>query len=126
MTGLKVYVASKWENKRRVREVMGMLELSGHEITYDWTHQEVDTRTQAIRDLRGVVDADVYVGIFEEEASYKGALVEMGAALALGKPVYILGDWSGIDQCIFFRHPHIRRGENAFVRDLLVSRGEAH
>ena len=117
--GLRVYVASKWENKQRVREIMYMLQAVGHEITYDWTTCEVSNRQQAILDLRGVADADVFVGIFEQEASYKGALVELGAALALGKPVYILGDASVTRDCIFLKHPHVRRGENAFVRDLL-------
>jgi hypothetical protein len=116
---MKVYVASKFENKERVREIMYLLQQVGHTITYDWTRCEVNNREQAILDLRGVADCDVFVGIFEEDVTYKGALVELGAALSVGKPVYILGDAPTIRTCIFFKHPHIRRGEGAFMRDLL-------
>jgi nucleoside 2-deoxyribosyltransferase len=106
---MKVYVASKWENKPRVKEIMTILREHGHTITYDWTECEVSNVEQAILDLRGVADADILVGVFEKDTAYKGSLVELGAALALGKPVYILGDAPVIYDCIFFRHPHVRR-----------------
>lgn len=116
--GLKVYVASKFEEKERVREVMNLLRAVGHEITHDWTQVEQFTRLAAMKDLRGVTDADVLVGIFEKPLKYKGAYVELGAALALGKPVYILGD--AARKCIFLKHPNVRLGQAAFDRDLVM------
>jgi nucleoside 2-deoxyribosyltransferase len=104
---MKVYVASKWENKDRVRGVMFTLETLGHTITYDWTQHDAAPVQQAILDMRGVTDADVVVGIFEEELSYAGALMEVGGAIALGKPVYILGHASVTGRAIFFQHPHV-------------------
>ena len=118
--GLKIYVAGKYEEKERIREVMNILRGVGHTITVDWTEDAQNTRQQAIKDLRGVADADIYVGVFEKDLPYKGALVELGAALALGKPVYILGDAVHVKNCIFLRHPAVRRGEDAFNRDLIV------
>lgn len=117
---MKIYVASKWENKLRVQEIQQLLRMAGNTITYDWTNCELpQNRAQAIMDLRGVADADVFVGVFEQDVRYNGALVELGAALALGKPVYLLGDAPVLNKCIFVKHPHVRRGESAFVRDLL-------
>lgn len=118
--GLLVYVATKFENKKTAKEYMDLLKQAGHTISHDWANAEEVSRKQALMDLRGVADCDVFVGIFDKELAYKGALVELGAALALGKPVYIIGEWSGIHECIFFRHPGIRFGEDAFSRDLLV------
>lgn len=118
--GLCIYVAGKWELKARVREVQNMLQQCGHVITHDWTkHEAGDFRRDSIIDLRAVADADVFVGIFEEDVPYAGALCELGAALALGKPCYILGNAPITERCIFFYHPHIRRGELPFMRDLL-------
>ena len=35
----RVYVAGKWEDKRRVKEVQNILIEAGHAITFDWTRQ---------------------------------------------------------------------------------------
>jgi hypothetical protein len=98
---------------------MAMLRLAGHEITFDWTDCTIFDMQQAIHDLRGVVDSDVFVGIFEDDVPYNGALVEFGAALVLGKPCYLIGDAPTVDRCIFAKHPNVRRGYNAFLRDLV-------
>lgn len=118
--GLKCYVASKFENKRTVQQYMDLLKQAGCLITHDWVAADIASRKQAMLDLRGVADCDVFIGIFDQEVAYKGALVELGAALALGKPVYIVGNWSGMQECIFFKHPGIRFGDAAFTRDLLA------
>ena|SRR5437762_12072580 len=117
---LKVYVAGKVEDKERVREIQTQLRQVGHTITLDWTTASQDSRQQALKDIRGVADADVFVGVFEEDYAYRGTLVEMGAALALGKPVYILGNATTVRRCIFMKHPNVRQGKDAFERDLIV------
>jgi nucleoside 2-deoxyribosyltransferase len=116
---MKIYVASKWEEKDRVQELMALLREAGHEITYDWTQCGTYNRTQAIHDLRGVADADVFVGVFEKDVPYAGALVELGIALALGKPIYIFGDAPVLARCIFLEYPGIQFGISAFVHDLI-------
>lgn len=118
--GLSCYVGSKYENKQVVREYMDLLKQAGNTISHDWTTAEQASRKAAMLDLRGVADCDVFVGVFDQEVDYNGTLVELGAALALGKPVYILGNWSGIKKGIFFKHPAVRFGDNAFTRDLLT------
>ena len=116
--GLKIYVAGKLEDKDRVRVIQAMLRNAGHEITVDWTTNSQNSRVQAIKDLRGVADADILVAVFEKDLPYKGTYVELGAALALGKPVYILGP--NARKCIFLKHPNVRQGEDAFNRDLIL------
>jgi nucleoside 2-deoxyribosyltransferase len=101
---MKVYVAGKWEEKERVREVQDLLKRHGHTITHDWTREEEDLNhiehfaTFALQDKQGVMGADAYVGVFEKDLKYKGAFAEMGIAVALGIPIYILGQYA--DKCV--------------------------
>src|SRR5205809_904896 len=118
-----IYVSTKWEEKDRAREIMALLKGAGHTISFDWTQAETVSAAQALLDFRGVRDADVVVCIFEENVPYRGALVEMGMGLALGKPIYVLGD-ALAGHLIFLSHPNVRLGENVFVRDLLSEGGE--
>jgi nucleoside 2-deoxyribosyltransferase len=114
---LSVYVATKWENKDEASVVMGQLRAAGYEISYDWTLAQVERWQQAMLDLKGVAEADIYLGLFQKEFPYTGALVEMGYALALGKPVYIL-EGSKCAQSLFFHHPNVRK-----IKDLSLFLG---
>lgn len=104
---MKFYVASKFENTARVREVIQELTQMGYYNTYDWTYSDGRNKNQAYLDLNGVLAADFLVGIFEEEYHYKGALVEMGVAIAQGIPIFILGDF--IDRMIFMELDSIQK-----------------
>ncbi len=108
---MRVYVASKFENHARVREVQEQLRAAGHTITYDWTRCAVMDILQAKKDLRGVLDAEVVVLIIEEDVPYRGALVELGIALGAAIPVYVLGTALD-DLCIFLKlgTPYLYRG----------------
>ena len=108
---MKIYVAGKWEEKKRVREVQQQLRDAGHTITYDWTLAElngVPSVDQALNDKQGVLGADAFVGVFEKDLAYKGAMTELGMALAKGIPCYILG--KACDNNIFITLPEIKRG----------------
>ncbi len=105
---MKLYVAAKWEDRERAREVMRQMVAEGHEITFDWTHSEQFSPEQAACDMRGVKDADALVFVAEKDLPFKGAYVEMGMALAWGKPIYLIG--TGIDACIFTVLPNVYRG----------------
>ena len=106
--GLRVYVAAKWEDRERAREVMNAFREAGDTITYDWTVDESSfSAKQAAADRQGVLDADIFVGVFEKELAYMGALVEMGMAAAHGIPIFIMGH--GIDKCIFTLLPEVER-----------------
>jgi len=105
---MKVYVATKLEEKERARAVMAELRAMGHTITYDWTTNDQVNQEQAMNDFEGVLEADALVLIAERDLPYCGTLVEFGMALALNIPVYVLGN--ALDRCIFMRLPEIYDG----------------
>jgi len=120
---LGIYVAGKWEEKEAVRTVMAQLREAGHYITYDWTVIESDgtrkqVEEQAKADRAGVISADAFVGVFEKDLAYSGALSEMGMALAMGIPVYLIGH--AIDRNIFTKLPEVRYG----IESLLNGNGD--
>jgi nucleoside 2-deoxyribosyltransferase len=111
---LRIYVATKWEESARARQVMVDLVFAGHTITYDWTQAEQFSEDQAMKDKFGVMSADALVFIAEKDRAYSGALVEFGIAVARGIPIYILGPY--IDQCIFTLLPQVHRGIDGIMK----------
>lgn len=105
---MRVYVAAKWEDRERAREVMYLLVKAGHQITYDWTICDQFSEEQAQRDVSGVLTANALVFIAEKDLHYKGAYVEFGIAVAQNIPIYVMGHY--IDQCIFTKLPNVYRG----------------
>lgn len=106
---MKLYVATKWEHRRRASTLMRQFEALGHTITYDWTQAQAEDVEQARLDLRGVLDADVFVGLFDTPGiRYRGSLVELGAACAIGIPCYIIGN--ELATCIFRHLPNVHQG----------------
>ncbi len=119
---MKYYVAAKWVDRDKAKSLMEKLTALGHEVTKDWTIDREDIpgypTINAVEDIRGVWQADTFVGIFTSDAVYRGALVELGAALALRKQVIIIG--KGMDSCIFISHPLVKKYSSvrSFVRSL--------
>lgn len=116
---MRIYVAGKWQDREDVRIWHNQLRARGHEITCDWTSHEYPGEGQehlltdyALADIKGVQDCDVLIALFEVEYAYRGAFVEIGAALALGKRILILGHAG--DSCIFMNHPLVRIFDNAW------------
>ena len=112
---MKVYVASKYQERETIRELYDILRSHGHEITVDWTNHDVfpdDAEEEklgefACDDVRGVQECDSMIIYMVNEHQYKGAWVEMGVALALNKPVFVLGNAG--DSCIFMNHSLVRK-----------------
>ena len=107
---MKVYVAGsfadRWES---VSYVMSKLVYHGHTITYDWRREDDTPESKAVADVMGVAQADFLVAVMvNPHLTYRGTYVEMGLALALGKPIYVIGDAG--QECIFLHHPLVRRG----------------
>ena len=100
---MRFYVAGKFDDRLCVRGLMDKLEELGHEITFDWTTEHYqnkeETHEDAMECFDGVGSADAFIGLFVNDLPYKGALVEMGAALGWYADVYIIGH--AIDSCIF-------------------------
>ncbi len=108
---MKVYVAGKFEERVRISRFMEELRILGCEITCDWTdHKYSDgayPQLYCLDDVQGVKDADIYLGIFQFDYNYRGALVEMGIAIGIDIPIWLLG--KAIDTCIFSSHPNVKR-----------------
>lgn len=106
-----VYVAGKFEEGVRVREVQEKLRLLGFEVTHDWTREDPAGRTGvelevylqhcALKDVEGVETADFLLVLNHDRAF--GAMVEMGLGLAWGRVIYLVGPQ--IRDNIFFHLP---------------------
>ena len=108
---MKIYVASKFEDKERVRDAMFSLKEAGHTITKDWTTSTGFILKEAFEDLNGVRDCDIFIGFFDNpDIKYKGAIAELGMAIALGKSCYIIGN--ELDDMIFILLPIIQQAKN--------------
>lgn len=120
----KVFVSGQVDDVDRVREVYKKLELAGFVITHDWTVSDVilsgreaklkntkEAGLRAEKDINGVVDADVYILLSDNEKVGKGMYAELGAALALHKgsgtpDIYIVGSLNHLS--VFYLHPAVR------------------
>lgn len=105
---MRVYIATKWENREEAQSVAAALEMVGHVITCPWWLNEQMTPEQAQADVKGVMTADALLLLVEKDYQYKGALVEFGIAIALDIPIYVVGH--AIDSCIFLLLPQVVRG----------------
>lgn len=120
MTTLRIYTASRFANYARVRALNEQLRDLGHEVTHDWTVTDEfvdgvpkvsseadlsidDRRRYAVDDLRGVRTADLVI-FLAEDGDYCGALIEFGAAAALGITAWIISPWR---TSIFWSLPNV-------------------
>lgn len=128
---MRLYFASGLENGDWVKELAADATHIGHEITYAWwTHGSVQdegpARIQEVAEaeIKGVSTADAVLILMP---GGRGTHVELGAAIALGKPVYLFGDLLGgyTRECSFYRHPTVilmgAADPRLLLNELLVS-----
>lgn len=101
-----IYVASRSELGPMWRQ----LQNDGHPINSTWIHESGPGETSDISDLwmrciREASEADVLIAYHRPGDVWKGALVEIGAALAHGRPIYVVGDPPGS----WVNHPNVTR-----------------
>lgn len=106
---MKIYVAAKFEEATRVQDVYKTLRARGFQITHDWTTEDSSVFPEgpeklaykhacAMNDYFGVKNADAVL-VLNHPLLYGGA-AEMGMAIALHVPVYVVG--AEIRENIFF------------------------
>jgi nucleoside 2-deoxyribosyltransferase len=88
---VRFYIASSFTNKEKVQELASLLKKAGWMQTYDWTQndKEIDSKTlSAIGQMekKGIEEADLLILLLPGGS---GSHIEMGIALALGKPVFL-------------------------------------
>ncbi|MBU2249737.1 MAG: hypothetical protein KKD77_23525 [Gammaproteobacteria bacterium] len=99
------YIASKWENKRKVAELASVLERMGHVISHKWFAVEAaymeDAPIHARLDMYGVRDCTTFLALFDIDFPFLNAYVELGMAVALRKEILIIGQAD--TNCLFTR-----------------------
>ena len=111
MTRTNFYVASKVKHA----EVWILLRKTGYRIVSTWIDEAMEGDTENISELaeRCILEiqlADVLVLYCEPREMLKGALIEVGAALALGKEVRCVGSTKSLSR-VFIQHPLWREFE---------------
>lgn len=105
---MKIYIASKFENKENVRNLIKECINMGHTVPYDWTYAGIADIEQACFDLEGVRNCDILVGLFNvPDVQYKGAIAEVGMAMALNKNIYIFGNY--LDSMVFMFLKNVKK-----------------
>jgi nucleoside 2-deoxyribosyltransferase len=108
----KFYLATRIDRAAQAEKLLEGLESRGWERTFTWTSQEIARAEEypelAMAELAGVREADVLIVILP---GGRGTHVEIGAALALGKPVILHApDQKTLDTpypCVFHYHPGV-------------------
>lgn len=112
---MRVYVATKFENVAEVHELMQEIEPLGFNLAYDWTKSGPPTFMEAVKDMEAVKHCDLLIGLFTKELQYKGAIAEVGMAIAWEKPILIVGNQ--LDSMVFTKLPHFTKFSN--LRELV-------
>lgn len=123
---IRIYVAGCGHHHEKISKVIEIFRNGGCDITHDWTKTIVSERNLCSKqkgyisnlDIQAVKDADALVIIqYETDEKSLGARAELGAALALNKPVYAIILEGLRDGDIFIHHPLVTHFDN--VEDCL-------
>lgn len=118
---MNIYVASKshhWEFWQTLRAHLRF----PHRITSTWIDEGAPGASSDLADLwrrciAEASDADALIALHRGGEEWKGAFVEIGAALAHGKPVIVIGDPPGS----WVNHPLVGRART--IREALAAIG---
>ena len=147
-----LYVAGKWADREKIGNIIKQLQQHGFIVTHNWTRVETkdllknltektDTKEHDVdedghsgftaeymaacakNDIEGVVEADALLVIMDQpDYPYRGTWTEIGAALALKKPVIIVMPNEDINQNasnVFFRHELVHHVSSSSMYNLV-------
>lgn len=78
----KIYMAGAIIDKERMAHAMTVAEAHGHKITWKWPVVKQSGPEAAIRDIRGVAEADLLIAVMDQDDyAYWGTRHEIGAAM---------------------------------------------
>ncbi len=112
--GKRFYISSQKDRSAQANALAKELKVHGWERTYTWTAHDGEGpdghAKVALLELEGVQKADVVIVLLPGGF---GTHVEIGAALALGKPVILHSpDQATLERpyrCVFHSHPKVER-----------------
>lgn len=129
---MKIYVATKLENKREAEETIKLIRNKNYEIIVDWTKDEIVSKPynnkkdivkmRTVRDVKGIQNCDIFI-LLTDEGTNKGMYVELGVAIdsniRTGKPTIYVTD-KNINNSIFYYHPSvfIRKNIQAILQEI--------
>lgn len=127
----RFYLTSGLKNARAAEELVFQLRALGFEQTYNWlvhgsVKSEGPTRMREVsaRGIEGIERADFIVVLLP---GGRGSHVELGAALGLGKPVFLVAENERLlrgadsgEECAFHWHPQVTRVVGAGAGDFLL------
>lgn len=113
---MKIYVGSKFENTKAVREAYLALRDDGHTITHDWTNENAEMLAGhaleaylqgcAEKDVAGVLEADAMLLLNHQLMA--GGFTEFGMAITADKFIVVIdGKHPEKPRNIFFHLPHV-------------------
>lgn len=110
---MTVYIAAPFVRRDVAKAHREILAKNGVLSTATWldTHLSDYTtppdilRREALEDLLDIHRADGFVLLDYWKGEGRGMFVELGFALAKGKPVWVVG---AENNCIFYHHPNVR------------------
>jgi hypothetical protein len=114
---MKIFVSGKIGEEESVKEVMGLLQEAGHEITFDWTkidhlrpydENAAASREAAVKESRAVKDADALIILAHDRGV--GMYVELGIAICSGIPIRVITNKKS--RTMFFHHPLVKKVDN--------------
>lgn len=120
---MKIYVASKAKHAPMWLAVRQYLLPKGHEIVSTWIDEVGKSQTVSYGELaRRCIDetraCDILILFCEPGDLLKGTLIEVGAALALGKKVAVVGDCESLSH-VFKAHDLWSQHDS--ILDILLS-----
>ena len=108
----RFYLATRIDRSAQAAPLLAALKAHGWVRTFTWTGDELDPDRHAdtaVAELTGVREADVVIALLP---GGRGTHVEIGAALALGKPVILHApDRDTLTKpypCVFHYHPGVK------------------
>jgi hypothetical protein len=129
-------VAGPYQWVDQVRQVQALAVTAGHEISFDWTGDEGEIRsnwesaTSAAREIGNIEkeavltsDAVILVGNGDDHGKGLGCFIEVGMALAADIDVFIIG---GCRDSVFWYQPNVVRVRTAEEAVAALTDGTGH
>jgi nucleoside 2-deoxyribosyltransferase len=109
----RFYLSTRLDRIALAAPLLRTLAARGWERTFDWDGQDISTPGEladlAVAELTGIREADVFIVLLP---GGRGTHIEIGAALALGKPVILYApDRETLVEpyrCAFYYHPGVK------------------
>lgn len=108
-----VYLAGNYRHREKINDRIKEVENRGYSVTLNWTGEVIGGKKElhqiAIDDLKAAMTSDMTVACMDfTPCNCKGTWAEIGASLASGNRVVIVGS-ADSPECIFIHHPNIIR-----------------